>query len=105
MLALDYSRLAQHFRRNRFAMQVAQLRQPLQADDVEFLAEDVGKAALGHAAVQWHLAAFKAADQAHAGARTLALVSAGGRLAHAGAHAAPYALALFRRLLRCSNIG
>jgi hypothetical protein len=104
-LVLDDSSLAQHFGRDRLAVKFSPSSgQPLQADDVEFLAEDVGEAALGHAAVQRHLAAFKAADHARTGARTLAFVSAGGRLAHAGAHAAADALALFRRLLRCSNV-
>src|ERR1700740_2038352 len=101
MLGLDPPRFAQHVRSDRRGLKFfAECSQPLEADDIKFLAEDVGEAALRHAAVQRHLAAFKTADHARTGARTLALVSASGRLAHAGAHAAPYALALFRRLLR-----
>ena len=45
--------------------------------DGVFGAEDVSEAALGQTAVQRHLAAFKAAHQAEAGTRTLALVAAG----------------------------
>ena len=79
--------------------------QLLQIHDVEFLAEDVGEAALGHAAMQWHLAAFKAAHHARTAARTLAFVSAGRGLAHARTHAAADALLVFRRLLWCANVG
>src|SRR6202030_4857478 len=101
MLGLDHPRLAQDFGRDRRGVQLgAQRRQPLQAHDVEFLAEDVGKTALRHAAMQRHLAAFKTANHARASARTLPFVSTGRRLAHAGTHAAPHALALFRSLLR-----
>src|SRR6266849_7476646 len=102
MLALDHTRLAQHFRRDR---SLAQRRQLLQVHDVEFLAENVGKSALGPAAMQGHLAAFKAAHHARAAARTLAFVSAGGGLAHARAHAAADTLLVLRRLLWCANIG
>jgi hypothetical protein len=49
----------------------------VQIHDRVFGAEDVGEAALGQTAVQRHLAAFKTAHQAEAGARTLALVAAG----------------------------
>src|SRR6202034_4774515 len=99
MLGLDDSGFAQDFGRDRIAMKFfAQLDQPIEADDVEFLAEDIGEAALRHAAVQRHLAAFKPADHARTGARALAFVSSGGSFAHAGAHAAADALALFRRL-------
>src|SRR5450432_2115380 len=101
MLGLDDAGFAQNVRSNRG---LAKLGQPLQAYDVEFLAEDVGEAALGHAAMQRHLAAFKTADHARTGARTLPLVPAGGGLAHPGTHAAPHALALLGGLLRCSNI-
>ena len=105
MLRLDHSRLAQHLRSDGLAVKFfAHLHQPLQTDDVEFLAENIGEATLRHAAMQRHLPAFKAANHARASARTLPLVSTGRSLAHAGAHAAPHALALFRRLLRCSNI-
>src|SRR6266851_4389472 len=83
MLALDHTRLAQHFRRDR---SLAQRRQLLQVHDVEFLAENVGKSALGHAAMQGHLAAFKAAHHARAAARTLAFVSADGRIIRALDH-------------------
>ena len=82
----------------------AQRGQPFQAHDIEFLAENVGEAALGHAAVQRHLAAFKAAHHARTAARALAFVAAGGSLAHAGTHAAAHALLVLRRLFRCSNI-
>src|ERR1700685_377136 len=104
MLRLEHSSLAQHVGGDGSSEDlVAERRQPFQADNIKFLAEDVGEAALRHAAVQRHLAAFETADQAHTGARTLALVSASGRLAHAGAHSATHARALFRRLLRCSE--
>src|SRR5579863_1124849 len=95
ILGLDYPGLAQHVGSDRG---LAELDQPLQADDVELLAENIGEAALRHAAVQRHLAAFKPADHARSGARTLSLVPAGGRLAHPRTHAAPYALALLGRL-------
>ena len=38
----------------------------VQAQHLVFLAEDVGEAALGQAAMQWHLPALKAADHARA---------------------------------------
>jgi hypothetical protein len=69
------------------------LDQPVQIHHRVLGAEDVGKAALGQAAVQRHLAALKAAHQAGAGAAALALVAAGRGLAHAGSHAAADTLA------------
>src|SRR5271170_1652866 len=78
--------------------------QPFQIHDVEFFAEDVGETALGHAAMERHLAAFKATHHARTAARTLAFVSAGGGFAHAGTHAAADALLAGVRFLRCSNI-
>src|ERR1700722_16964198 len=62
-------------------------RDAIEIDDRVFGAEDVGETALGQAAVQRHLAAFKTAHQAEAGSRTLALVAAGRCLAPAGSHA------------------
>ena len=101
MLGLDDAGLAQDLGSDGA---LAEFGQTLQAYDVEFLAKNIGEATLRHAAVQRHLAAFKAADHARSGARTLPFVSAGGRLAHTGTHAAPHALSLLGRLLRCSNI-
>src|ERR1700676_454808 len=106
MLGLDNPRLAQYLGSDGVAMKLlAHLHQPLQAHDVEFLTKDISEAALRHAAMQRHLAAFKSPNHARAGARTLPFVSTGRSLPHAGAHATPDALAFFRRLLRCSNIG
>src|SRR6266536_3104741 len=105
MLRLDDSSLAQHLWCNGIAIKfLAHLHEPLQAHDIEFLAKNIGESTFRHAAMQRHLAAFKTANHARASTRTLALVSTGRSLAHAGAHTAPHALALFRRLLRCSNI-
>src|SRR5262249_7532442 len=61
-----------------------------------FEREDVVEAALGQAAVQRHLAAFKTLD-AHAGARGLALSATARGLALAGADAAADAHALLAR--------
>ena len=55
--------LMQEFRRN---VLFAQLGQPVQVHDLIFLAENVGEAALGQAAMQRHLAAFEAAHHARA---------------------------------------
>src|SRR6266567_2501031 len=105
MLGLDDAGLAQYLRRDGIPVKLfAHLHQSLQAHNVEFLAENVSEPALWHAAVQRHLAAFKSANHARTGARTLTFVPTGGSLAHAGAHTAPHTLALFRRLLRCSNV-
>src|SRR5580765_1943 len=97
MLGLDHSCLPQDVRSN---CRFAELRQSLQAHDIEFLAEDVGESALRHTPVQRHLTTFKSADHARPTARTLSFVSAGGRLTHAGSHAASNTLALLSRLLR-----
>src|SRR6266496_247107 len=67
---------------------LAQGRQLLQVHDVVFLAKDVGKTAFGQAAMQRHLAAFKAAHHARTASRPLAFVAAGRSLAHARAHSA-----------------
>src|SRR3977135_4206949 len=105
MLGLDNSSLAQHLWSDGIAMKIlAHLHQPLQADNTEFLAENISKAALRHAAVQRHLAAFKPAYHARTRSRTLPFVATRGSLAHAGAHTATHAFALFRCVLRCSNI-
>ena len=65
--------------------------------DVVLDAEDVREAALGHPAVERHLAALEAPLVAVAGARLLALVAAAGGLAVAAAGAAADALAVVRR--------
>ena len=78
---------------------LAELGDGVEAEDGVLHAEDVGEAALGQAAVQRHLAAFKAAHQAGARTRALTLVAAGGRLAHTRAHTATDALLVFVRLL------
>src|SRR5438105_3526460 len=89
----NHTGLGQRFRRKGA---FTEFRQALEIHDGVLLAEDIGEAALGDAAMQRHLPAFKAAHHARAGARTLAFVAAGGSLAHAAAHAASYALGLFR---------
>ena len=68
--------------------------QVAQVDDVEFLLENVGEAALGQAAHQGHLAAFEAAAVAVAGAGLLAVAAAAGvdAVARAGAAAHPLAV-------------
>ena len=65
-------------------------------DDGEFLAVGLGKAALGQALVQRHLAALIAVD-GHARTRFLALDAAPAGLAHARARPAPDPLAGFGR--------
>src|SRR5690242_2009105 len=101
MLGFDHPRLAQHLGSD---VRLTERNQPFQADDVVFLAENIGEPPLGHAAMKRHLAAFKSAQHARSAARALAFVSASGRLAHPGTHAAPHALLVFRCLLRCSNV-
>ena len=61
-------------------------------DDLQGLGENVVEAALGNAARQRHLAAFKADADAAAGAGLLALVATAGGLTVAGAGAAALAL-------------
>jgi hypothetical protein len=97
-VAIDHARLLQHFGGN---FGFAERGQAVEVHDVVFLAENVGEAALRNAPVQRHLAAFKSADQPRARAGPLPLVTARRSLAHAGAHAAPDSLLLFRCLLRC----
>jgi hypothetical protein len=80
---------------------LAQRGQAVEVHDVIFLAENVGESALRNTAVERHLAAFKSADQARAGARPLAFVAAGGGLAHARTHAASDALLVRVCLARC----
>src|SRR5271156_1839404 len=77
----------------------------VEAEDLVLDAEDVGEAALGQAAVKGHLAAFKAAHEAGAGTRTLALVATGGSFAHAGTHTAADTLLVFVSLLGGAEIG
>src|SRR5258708_20263331 len=72
-LGADHARLAQNIRIDG----VAQPFQLFQVHDVEFLAEDVGEAALLHAPVQTHLSTFKSAHHARTAAGTLPLVSSG----------------------------
>src|SRR5256885_16798119 len=101
MLGLNHARFAQHLGSD---VRLTEGSQPFEADDVVFLAENIREATLGHAAMQWHLAAFKSAHHARSAARALAFVPSGRRLAHPRTHATPHALLVFRRLLRCSNI-
>jgi len=101
VLGLDHAGLAQNVRRNGGLLQPNQL---VQVHHRVFLAEDIREAALGQAAMQRHLAAFKTAQHARTAPRPLAFVAARRSLAHAGAHAASHPLALLRRLLRCSNV-
>src|SRR5438552_6156164 len=101
MLGLNHSRFAQHIGSD---VRLTERNEPFQADDVVFLTENIREATLGHAAMQWHLAAFKSAHHARSAARALAFVPSGRRLAHPRTHATPHALLVFRRLLRCSNI-
>src|SRR5580693_1742821 len=101
MFGADDASLPKHFGSDRGFTEPGQL---FQIHDVEFFAEDVGETALGHAAMERHLAAFKATHHARTAARTLALVSAGRSFAHAGTHTAADALLAGVRLLGCSNI-
>src|SRR5437016_3399014 len=101
MLGADDASLAQHFGSDGNLTERGKL---VKIHDVKFFAKDVGEAALGHAAMERHLAAFKSAHHARATARTLTFVSAGRGLAHAGTHAAADTLLARIRLLRCSNI-
>src|SRR6185437_11874608 len=68
--------------------------------EIDFVEPDgerrIPEAALGQAAVQRHLAAFKALD-AHARARGLALAAAAAGFAHAGADAPADTHAIFAR--------
>src|SRR5579863_8335818 len=75
-----------------------QFSNPFQVDDRVLRPKDVGESALRQPPVQRHLAAFEAAHQARTGPGPLALVAAGGRLAHAGSHTAADTLALRVRL-------
>src|SRR5262249_31108966 len=70
-----------------------QLLDPAQIEDGVLLLKDIRKTALGQAAMQRHLAAFKSALLAESSAGPLSLAAAGGGLAVARAHAAPDALA------------
>jgi hypothetical protein len=83
---------------------LAEEHQLVEVHNVKFLAEDVGEAALRHAAMQRHLAAFKTTHHARTTARTLPFMSAGRGFAHAGPHTAADALLVLRCLFRCSNI-
>src|SRR6266851_5317644 len=77
---------AQQLRRYRFAGRKNV--QFFQVQDRVFDAERVVKAALGHAAMQRHLAAFESAAARIAAAGFLSLVAGTGSLAELGAHAA-----------------
>src|SRR5207253_1311772 len=76
MLGLNHSRFAQHIGSD---VRLTERNQPFQADDVVFLTENIREAPLGHAAMQWHLAAFKSAHHARSAARALAFVPSGDR--------------------------
>src|SRR6266851_5671498 len=84
--AANESVRAQQFRRNGFAGRKNV--QFFQVQDRIFDAERVVKAALGHAAMQRHLAAFKSAAARIAAAGFLSLIAGTGSLAELGAHAA-----------------
>src|SRR5579884_3195632 len=73
-------------------------------DDGVFDGERVVKAALGHAAMQRHLAAFKAATTRIAAARLLSLVAGSGRFAELRAHAAADAHLAMARAARGPQI-
>src|SRR5207245_10200389 len=89
MLGLNHSRFAQHIGSD---VRLTERNQPFQADDVVFLTENIREAALGHAAMQWHLAAFKYAHHARSASRAMDFVPSGRRLAHHRTHATPHAL-------------
>ena len=63
IVLMYYAVLDQEFRSN---VLFAQLSQAVQVHHLVFHAENIGEAALGQAAMQWHLAAFKAAHHARA---------------------------------------
>src|SRR6266481_8543740 len=84
--AANESVRTQQLRRNGFARRKNV--QFFQVQDRIFDAERVVKAALGHAAMQRHLAAFKSAAARIAAAGFLSLVAGTGSLAELGAHAA-----------------
>src|SRR5579863_709093 len=102
MLGADDASRPQYFRSNGG---LAEFRQSAEIYDIECLAENIGKAALGHAAMQRHLAAFKSAHHTRTAARTLAFVATRRGFAHPGAHTATHTLLVLRRFFRCSNIG
>src|ERR1017187_3097178 len=87
---VDYARRQQGVRAERVAFQLFQL---AEVDNGELLLKDVGKSALGQAAMQRHLAAFKSTLLAEARTRTLALGTARRGLAMPRAHAAANPLA------------
>jgi hypothetical protein len=70
----------------------------------KFLAENVGKAALGQTAMQRHLAAFEATHQAVAADRTGALGASTRILSAAGTHALADAALFLDLPLRRSNV-
>src|SRR5271170_6535878 len=84
--ATDEAVGAQEFRSDRFAF--GKHIQFLEVDDRILDAERAVKAALGHAAVQRHLSAFKTPAARIATAGLLALVAGAGGLAELGTHAA-----------------
>src|SRR5438046_9815699 len=100
MLGLNHSRFAQHLGSD---VRLTERNQPFQADDVVFLTENIREAPLGHAAMQWHLAAFKSAHHARSAARALVFVSSTVRLSRPRPNDAPHALLVFHSLLRVSH--
>src|SRR5882724_6426570 len=99
-LALGDVRLLQDFGSD---LADAEFEQALEVHHDVFHAENIGETALGQAAVKRHLAAFKTAHHARTAARTLAFMAARGGFAHAGAHTAADAFAVFRCFFRRSN--
>src|SRR5215470_4238490 len=76
----NYSGFAQHVWIHCAFSQRSQL---LQVHDGVFFAKDVGESAFWQAAMEGHLSALEATQQARTAARTLTLVPAGRGLAHA----------------------
>src|SRR5690349_6577251 len=91
--AADDAGIAQRVHRHRRAL-LEQLLELIEVHDVVLGAEDVGEAALRHAPVQRHLAAFEAALVLPARARLRALVTASRGLAVARTRTAADALAI-----------
>src|SRR4029079_4857320 len=94
----DEAVLVQELRRD-LGAGVEAIRDRVEIDDRVLDAKQVVKAALRHAAVERHLAAFETALVLEARSRLCALVPAAGRLAVAGALAAPDPLLCVRRAL------
>src|SRR5580698_6479090 len=62
-IAMHHARLLEHFGGN---FSLAKCRQAAEVYHIVFFAENVGEAALGNAAMERHLAAFKSANEARA---------------------------------------